>query len=232
MDALSRKRPGTWVISACTLTRSGTAALLAESGCAPGETVLLSGREYRSDVLEVLRQVPPARILFFLSPSLRELLAQIKLLGWLMNAGSAASVLLVCGAEQVWIFDTLRKIAGDRVRTDPIRILPARAPVSTLRTVLKRWGKGSGYTGPHVRPLPAAGVTGLSPRELQSLQMTLEGISVPVQACLTGLSSKTLYTHRSRAVRKLSPEGSRRGAYRLWQLFTVSDINGVNDGDM
>lgn len=231
MDALVCKRPGVWVISACSLTRMGSAALLAESGYAPGEIVLLSGHEYRSDVLEVLCQVPPGRIIFYLSPSLSDLLMQIKLLGWLMNACSGPSVLLLCRTTQVWIFDTLRKIAGDMARNNRILVMSARVPVSTLRATLKergtRWGNH-----PYARPLPAAGICGLSLRELQSLEMTLNGISISAQSCLTGLSTKTLYSHRTRAIRKLSFQGNRRGAYRLWQLFVLADMNVIHHGNL
>lgn len=232
MDVQVRNRPGTWVISGCALTRTGAGVLLNEAGCARGEIVLLSGHENRSNVLEVLRQIPPARILFFLSPYLNDLLVQIKLLGWLMNAGSGPSVLLLCGTEQAWLFDTVRKVAGGISRSNRIRVMPAGTPINELRTALKRWEWEHGCCGPCVRPPPEAGMAGLSPRELQILQMTIEGISVRAQARLTGLSSKTLYTHRTRAIRKLQPECYRRGAYRLWQLFLLSDMNGEHDGNM
>ena len=231
MNDLSRKRTGTWVLSACALSRVGIAALLTESGCAPGEVVLLSGREYRSDVQETLRQVPPARILILPPPSLSDLLIQIKQLSWLMDVRSSPSVLLLGGTEEVWIFDTVSKLAGSRARRNRVWFLSVRTPISRLRTALNRW-KWDRYAGPDALPLRNTGKACLSPRELQSLQMTLDGITVRAQSCLTGLSSKTLYSHRSRALRKLQPEGNRRGAYRLWKLFLLSDMNGVNYGDV
>jgi DNA-binding CsgD family transcriptional regulator len=202
------------------MTLAGLSHLLDELAM-PG-CVTFTGDESPDYVLAQIEIAAPGRIVVSLSPVSRVLFSQLKWLARVMMFCVQPQVLLLSRLPIYWLPASLQNMSCSMLVEWRFRRIPSCSSLDNLRSILSEWEAGSelGNVPPLLCP-----ERGLSPREVQIIQLSLEGVDMVRIARMLGISVKTVYVHRASALEKLdarTAEGS--AVYRLWCLTWLLKI--------
>lgn len=213
-----RHRRVTWVMSGCAYAREGMRVVTSRLP-SPRQTVeMFTGQESPDVLSTVFRAAPPALIVVYLSGAAdRECDILRGLAHILRQARVLPEVVVLCKGAVYWVYLALMRLSGRVEVADVLRTLAPGQDVTTLAHLLH-----DPVSIPLLRlqltdyqrqaPLP------LSPREMQTLQWTLEGVPMAEQGYRLGVSEKTLYAHRYNAMKKLGGDVRYRSGHWLWHM--------------
>lgn len=223
--------PGTrdaWVMSACTLARQGLVAALHGTRPAYRTTVALTGLESTRSLGGVLRKRTPALIVVWLPAQAACQRAMVRLLTDMLRRVRIVPEVIILGEGQVfWVWLALLRETRNPDLQDSLRFLDARRAVSSLQQHLARpWGiplMKMRFASVR-REVP---VYALSTGERRVLEGSLSGVTMAVLGAQLGVSPKTLYAQRYRALEKLGLEPP-ASDYWLWHLsWLVFDCGAI-----
>ncbi|WP_049857279.1 helix-turn-helix transcriptional regulator [Trabulsiella odontotermitis] len=222
-----RRRRVTWVMSGCAYAREGLAALIGRLPPFRQAVEVFTGLESTEDLAAVSLAVPPSLIVVYL-PGAADLECDILrgLAQALRQVSHLPEVVVLCEGEMYWIYLALMRLSGQMAVEDRLRVLDAGQAVASL---------GRQLHDPDCIPLLRLQLTRdqrqapprLSSREMQTLQWTLEGVPMVEQGRRLGVSEKTLYAHRYRAMKKLGGDIHYRSGHWLWhraRLFCDAEL--------
>lgn len=217
-----------WVVSACALARQGLVAALHDVQPPYRITAALTGLESARALSAVLRARAPDVIILWLPGDAARQRVMVRLLAATLRMATSVPEIIVLGEGPLyWFYLTLLREARQPSLADALRLLDARHTVRSLLQHLARpWGiplMKMRFASVR-RAVPAYD---LSPGELRALEGSLTGVTMEVLGARLGLSPKTLYAQRYRALEKLGFEPP-AGDFWLWHLaWLLIDCRGI-----
>lgn len=204
---------GIWVVSDCQHARAGLITVARREA----DVLSLSGETFRA-MLQAGQGGLPERVVVYVGASAVHQMALALALATLLREDRPLPDVLVLGERvEEWLYPALMRLTDQPAVSRCLYCLPATASVRRITQALR-----SSSGAPRMRTLMKGGWEArvrerLTQREWQALRMSLTGLSVPEQAGVLGVSAKTLYYHRFRALTKLDTGYRRRGQQRLWR---------------
>lgn len=213
-----------FVISACGFTFQGYSLFLEERGIKASH-IQFEGEEVSCQDVENIIKNHGSEISVFLGKDIVNLLESLKRLASVLNALPVLKRVTLYGKiPDSWLQRTLGNLLDNKLTLSMIRIANISdvvechknnpAAVKDCSRLLRE--ASLGFPGNY-------SYKGLTRRELEVLLNSYRGISVKKQCEITGLSDKTIYTHRKKGIKKLHQ-------IRLWLSDSnTAIIEGVNN---
>jgi len=193
-----------FVISTCCFTFQGYCLLLKQYGINASLIHFEEDEVHQRDLEEIVKN-QHASVSVFLGKGVVELLASLKRLASVLNALPVIRRVTLYGdIPDGWLYCTLRSLLNNSQQLSLIRISSVADLASSLTIRGEKLKERSRLLrSQYMASANQLKIKGLTKREIDVLLRFYRGMSVKEQCERTGLSNKTIYTHRKEGMNKL-----------------------------
>lgn len=189
-----------FVISDCSYTWQGYETLLHKKGISASR-IMVDFDEATEEEVKAVYGEAEGHVSVFMKGDLCAILGSLKKLTSVLNARSAkVAVTVYCPLPANWLYRMMFSLVRDKNKLRNIRIVHLSR---SCQDILNDRFPKLDETAYLEKQSTDCFTKGLTQRELDAVLAYYRGISVKIQAEVSGLAIKTLYTHRKEGLRKL-----------------------------